>query len=88
MCKINELVIITEILTRKLRYYDEKFDIRTSLIKRNINLYGLVLAEKYRKKICQSHRESFIFCWSKYSKESHLSLVKIYTLDNRFKSYF
>lgn len=40
------------------------------------------------KKMCELHKEWIMFYWPSYSKEAHLSLVKMYTKDDRFRKYY
>jgi len=39
-------------------------------------------------KMCELHKKWIMFYWPKYSKEAHLSLVKMYTTDERFTKYY
>jgi len=38
--------------------------------------------------MCELHKEWIMFYWPKYSKESHLGLVKMYVEDERFTAYY
>jgi DNA-binding transcriptional MerR regulator len=40
------------------------------------------------QKMCEMHKEWLMFYWPSYSLEAHLELVKMYTQDDRFKSYY
>lgn len=38
--------------------------------------------------MCELHKEWICFYWPSYNKEHHLSLVEMYTLDERFTKYY
>ena len=38
--------------------------------------------------MCKLHKEWICFYWPTYNKKHHLSLVQIYTLDERFTKYY
>jgi len=40
------------------------------------------------KKMCQLHKDWLCFYWPSYKKEHHLSLVEMYTIDDRFTKYY
>lgn len=39
-------------------------------------------------RMCELHKEWLCFYWPRYSKNSHLSLVEMYTIDERFTKYY
>lgn len=40
------------------------------------------------QRMCELHKEWICFYWPSYDKKHHLSLVKMYTLDERFTKYY
>ena len=40
------------------------------------------------QEMCKLHKEWLCFYWPSYDKKQHLSLVEMYTQDDRFKKYY